>query len=70
LRLTGVVTQVNGGSFTIAGNGTTKSVTTNSTTTYDTTPKTVASNDSVIVTGTDTNGTFTAVSVRIINAND
>lgn len=68
-RLIGVVTQVNGDSFTIAGNGTTKTIKTDSNTVYNTTDKKVNVNDSVIVTGTDSNGTFTATFIRIVNAN-
>lgn len=68
-RLTGVVTQVNGDSFTIAGNGTTKTIKTNSDTSYNTADKKVSVNDSVIVAGTDSNGTFTATTVNIVNAN-
>jgi hypothetical protein len=68
-RLTGVVTQVNGDSFTIAGNGTTKTIKTDSNTSYNTTDKKVSVNDSVIVTGTDSNGTFTATTVSIVNVN-
>ena len=68
-RLTGVVTQVNGDSFTIAGNGTTKTIKTNADTSYSTADKKVSVNDSVIVTGTDSNGTFTATTVNIVNAN-
>jgi len=68
-RLTGVVTQVNGDSFTIAGNGTTKTIKTNADTSYNSTDKKVSVNDSVIVTGTDSNGTFTATTVNVVNAN-
>lgn len=68
-RLSGVVTQVSSGTFTIAGNGTTKTITTNSDTVYSTTDKTVKVNDTVIITGTDSNNTFTATSVQIANAN-
>jgi len=68
-RLTGVVTQVNGDSFTIAGNGTTKTIKTTTDTNYNTADKKVSVNDSVVVKGTDSNGTFTATSVNIVNAN-
>jgi hypothetical protein len=68
-RLTGVVTQVGSDSFTIAGNGTTKTIKTTSNTDYNTSDKKVSVNDSVLVSGTDNSGTFTATSVRVINAN-
>lgn len=66
-RLTGVVTQVNGTTFTIAGNGTTKTITTNDSTVFNTASKKVSVNDSVVVLGTDNNGTFTATDVRVTN---
>jgi len=66
-RLNGVVTQVSGSSFTIAGNGTTKTITTDGDTDYNTTDKKVTVNDSVVVIGTDSNGTFTAKNVRLLN---
>lgn len=68
-RLTGVVTQVGADSFTIAGNGTTKTIKTTATTDYNTTDKKVSVNDTVMVSGTDSNGTFTATAVRVMNAN-
>jgi Domain of unknown function (DUF5666) len=67
-RLSGVVTQVNGNTFTIAGNGTTKTITTNNSTTYNTGSNKVTVNDSVLVAGTDSNGTFTASSVHVLNS--
>lgn len=66
-RLTGVVTQASGDSFTIAGNGTTKTITTNSSTVYAPESQKAAVNDSVVVIGKDANGTFTASSVHILN---
>lgn len=66
-RLTGVVTQVNGDTFTIAGNGATKNITTNSSTVYAPESQKPAVNDSVIVIGKDSNGTFIASSVHILN---
>lgn len=67
-RLSGVVTQVNGATFTIAGNGTTKTITTNDSTVFNTGSKKVSVNDSVLVTGTDANGTFTATNVHVQNS--
>lgn len=67
-RLTGVVTQVGSDSFTIAGNGTTKTIKTTGSTVFNSADnKTVAVNDSVVVTGSDNNGTFTATNVRVLN---
>ncbi len=63
-RLTGVVTKVDGKNFTIAGNGTTNSITVNDSTQY-TNGSTVAINDTVFVSGTVNNGTFTATQVTI-----
>lgn len=63
-RLRGVVTGVNGDSFTLAGNGATNTVTTNSSTQYTNGSK-VAVNDTVLVVGTTNNGTFTASRIVI-----
>jgi hypothetical protein len=60
----GVVTAVNGASFTLAGNGATTNVTTNSSTQYQD-GNTVKQNDTVIVFGTTTNNTLTATQVII-----
>ncbi|HSW80999.1 MAG TPA: hypothetical protein VLG40_01255 [Candidatus Saccharimonas sp.] len=67
-RLSGVVTQVNGATFTIAGNGTTKTITTNDSTVFNTGSKKVNVNDSVLVTGTDGNSAFTAATVHVQNS--
>jgi hypothetical protein len=67
-HLSGVVTQVSGATFTIAGNGTTKTITTTDSTVFNTGSKKVSVNDSVMVTGTDSNGTFTAIDVRVQNS--
>ena len=63
-QLRGVVTAINGSTFTIAGDGATNDVTTNSSTQYQggSQPKV---NDSVLVSGTTNNGTFTATEVVI-----
>ena len=63
-RLVGVVTAVNGDVITIAGGGSTNTVTTNSTTQYTNGSK-AAVNDTVMVLGTTNNGTFTATQVTI-----
>ncbi|HKX73425.1 MAG TPA: hypothetical protein VJM32_05395 [Candidatus Saccharimonadales bacterium] len=66
-HLSGVVTQVNGDTFTIAGNGTTKTIKTNGSTTYNVTTNKVKVNDSVIVKGSKSGDTFTATGVSILN---
>lgn len=63
----GVVTSVNGSSFVIAGNGNQTTINTTGDTTYNTTTKKVSVNDSVIVAGTKSNNTITAIDVRIMN---
>jgi len=63
-RLQGVVTAVNGSSFTLAGNGTTNTVQTNGSTQYQN-GNAVAVNDTVIVFGSVSNSTFTASQVVI-----
>jgi hypothetical protein len=63
-RLAGVVTAINGSSFTIAGGGSTNTVQANDSTQYTGADK-VATNDSVVVVGTINNGTFTASQVVI-----
>lgn len=63
-RISGVVTSVNGGDFTIAGNGSTTNVTTSSSTQYQN-GNSVKQNDTVVVFGTTTNGTITATEVAI-----
>lgn len=63
-RISGVVTSVNGSSFTVAGDGSTNTVQTNSSTQYQN-GSSVKTNDSVVVFGTTNNGTFTASSVVI-----
>lgn len=63
-RLNGVVTSVNGNNFTVAGNGATTNVTTNSSTTYQDGNQ-VKQNDSVVVFGTTSNGTLTATRIII-----
>ncbi|MEI6237107.1 MAG: DUF5666 domain-containing protein [Candidatus Saccharibacteria bacterium] len=62
----GVVTTINGQSFTIAGNGTTNTVQTNSSTQYSGSTK-VSVNDSVTVSGSTNNSVFTATQVVIRN---
>jgi hypothetical protein len=66
-HLSGVVTQVNGDTFTIAGNGTTKTIKTNGDTSYNVTANKVSVNDSVIVKGSKSGDTFTATGVSILN---
>lgn len=63
-RLTGVVTAVNGSSFTIAGDGATNTVTTNSSTQWQG-ASSVKTNDSVVVLGNLSNNTFTATEVAV-----
>jgi len=62
----GVVTQVNSGNIVVAGNGKTQTITTNSSTTYDTTKPAV--NDTVRIVGTaDSNNAVTATEVAVTN---
>ncbi|HET9721825.1 MAG TPA: DUF5666 domain-containing protein [Candidatus Saccharimonadales bacterium] len=63
-RLRGVVTAVNSNSFTLAGGGATNTVQTNGSTQYRNGSQ-VKVNDSVMVAGTTSNGTFTASVVAI-----
>ena len=63
-RLNGVVTSVSGANFTVAGNGATNNVTTNSSTQYQGGNQ-VKQNDTVIVRGTSSNGTITATQIVI-----
>lgn len=63
-HLFGVVTSVNGSSFTLAGNGSTNDVETNSSTQYQNGSQ-VKVNDSVVVLGTTNNGKFTASRIFI-----
>lgn len=63
-RDSGVVTSVSGSGFTIAANGATTSVVTNSSTQYRG-GNNVKQNDSVIVWGTESNGSLTATEVVI-----
>jgi hypothetical protein len=63
-RLTGVVTSVGDNTFTIAGSGSTNTVTTNGSTQYTNGTK-ASVNDTVVVVGTTSNGTFTATRVVI-----
>lgn len=63
-RLVGVVTQVNGSTFTVASNGATKDVQTNSSTQYQN-GSAVKQNDSVVVFGSTNNNQFTADQVII-----
>src|SRR5579862_6639659 len=63
-RIEGVVTSVNGSSFTVAGNGSTTDVTTSSSTQYQG-GDTVKQNDTVVVYGSLSNNTFTATQVAI-----
>ncbi len=63
-RIEGVVTAVNGSILTIAGNGATNDVTTNSSTRYigSSQPKV---DDTVVVDGTISGGTFTATQIVV-----
>lgn len=63
-RARGVVTSVNGSDFTLAGNGSTTNVTTNSSTQYQDGNQ-VKQNDTVIVFGTTANNTLTATNIVI-----
>lgn len=63
-RIVGVVTAVNGSHFTVASNGSTKDVQTNSSTSYSGGSK-VAVNDTVAVFGANSNGQFTADAIVI-----
>ncbi|MBX4188958.1 hypothetical protein KW792_02555 [Candidatus Saccharibacteria bacterium] len=63
-RTQGVVTSVNGSNFTIAAHGWTTNVTTNSSTKYQNGNQ-VKQNDSVIIFGTEANGTLTATQIVI-----
>ena len=63
-HLHGVVTAVNGSSFTVAGSGSTNEVQTNSSTQYQNGSQ-VKVNDSVVVVGTISDGKFTASKVLI-----
>lgn len=67
VQVSGVVTQVGSDSFTIAGNGATKTIKTTGSTTYNTGSGKVAVNDSVVVSATQSGDTLTAVSVHVIN---
>lgn len=68
VEVSGVVTNVNGASFTVSGNGTTNTVQTNSDTKYINASK-VSVNDTVAVAGTTSNGTYTANKIAIYNTN-
>jgi hypothetical protein len=64
----GVVTSVKSTSFIIAGNGNQYTVNTTGDTTFNTTDKKVAVNDSVVVVGTiSSDKTITATDVRVTN---
>lgn len=63
-RISGVVTSVNGSTFTVAGNGSTTTVTTSSSTQYQG-GNSVMQNDSVLVYGTLSNNTFNAAQIVI-----
>ncbi len=65
-RLNGVVTAVNGSSFTLAGQGTTKTIQTSGTTVYSG-GSTVKVNDSVNVVYSGSGDTLTATRVTILN---
>ena len=62
--VSGVVTNVNGSSFTVASNGSTQQVPTNSLTQYQGGNQ-VKVNDTVVVYGAITNNTFTATQIII-----
>ena len=63
-HISGVVTAVNGDSLTVAGNGATNTVTTNSSTQYQG-GGSVKINDTVIAFGSTSSNTFTATEVDI-----
>lgn len=63
-QVSGVVTAVNGSTFTVASNGATKDVITNSSTQYEG-GDSVKVNDSVLVQGSTSNNQFTADTVVI-----
>jgi hypothetical protein len=63
-RAAGVVTSVDGSSFTLAGNGSTTNVTTSGSTQYKDGNQ-VKQNDSVIVWGTESNGIISAAQIVI-----
>jgi hypothetical protein len=65
-ELTGVVTAVNDGSIVVAGNGTTETITTNSSTVYDNSVK-PAVNDTVTIVGTTSGSTTTATEIGVNN---
>jgi hypothetical protein len=65
--VSGVVTAVNGDTITVSGDGKQVTVTKNSSTTIRGTASSVAVNDTVSITGTTTNGTFTATTITIRN---
>ena len=67
VQMTGVVSAVSGDTITLIGNGTSTAVKTNDSTTYNTVAKKVSVNDSVIVSGVSSGGTFTANTVSIVN---
>lgn len=64
-HVSGVVTAINGTSLTIAGNGTTRQITTTGTTTYYGAAQPVKVNDSVTISGTTSGDTFTANRIMI-----
>ena len=63
-NLTGVVTAINGDKLTIAGNGTTSTVSTTSSTQYVGASQ-VAIDDTVMISGTTASGTLTATQIVI-----
>ena len=63
-EITGVVTAVNGNQLTVAGNGTSSSVTINSSTQY-TGASSAAVDDTVVATGTSSGSSFTATHVYV-----
>jgi|GEM_PF-1155836 len=65
--VSGVVTAVNGSSFDVGGGGAKTTISTNGSTTWNTTDKKVSVNDSVLVYGTVSGSTLTATSVQITN---
>jgi hypothetical protein len=62
--VSGVVTAVNGSTLTVAGDGSTSSVDTTSSTSYTNAPSAVV-NDTVIATGSTSGGTFTATRIIV-----
>ena len=65
--VSGVVKSIDGDSFVIAGNGEHKTIKTTVDTVFNTTNKTVAVDDSVVVVGTLSDDIITATNIQIAN---